>query len=92
MHIEHHSLVNEFPEHRERLHALKLKDLHFARMVDAYHELDQAIVRAEDGVELLGSAALEDLKKQRLALKDTIYARLVGGGCGGHSCSCGGGM
>lgn len=89
MHIEKHSLVLEWPEQRERIHALKLANSHFARLFDEYHDLDQQIVRIEDGVEHLGDLALEALKKQRVHLKDALWQLL--NGAPRHSCcgSCG---
>lgn len=92
MHTEPHSLVQVFPEHAETLHALTLTNPNFARLCAAYHELDQAIGRAEDGAERVGADTLETLKQERQSLKDRIYSKLTGGGCGGHGCSCGGGI
>lgn len=77
MNVEHHPLVKEFPEHRETLHHLKLNDPHFARLATDYEEVDKQIVRIEDSVEAASDQRLEDLKKQRLHLKDQLYARLT---------------
>ncbi|HEY8580904.1 MAG TPA: YdcH family protein [Beijerinckiaceae bacterium] len=71
-----HELHEEFPEARERLHALKADDAHFARLAERYHEVNRAIHRAEAEVEPMSDDALEGLKKQRLALKDEIAGRL----------------
>jgi uncharacterized protein len=76
MNVEHHPLTQDFPQLRERLHALKLSDTHFARLAEEYEALDKRIVRAEDGIEPVADDMLETLKKLRLALKDEIYARL----------------
>lgn len=80
MHIDQHDLVHEFPEHRERIHELKVNDRHFAELFRQYHQIDHDIVRIEDGVEHRSDAELETLKKQRLQLKDQLYARLIEGG------------
>lgn len=88
--IEKHALVTEFPELKAEIHQLKLGDAHFARLFDEYHELDHQIIRAEEGIEHLGDAALEALKLRRAQLKDNLYrqAKRAGGGCcggcGGH--------
>lgn len=74
--VEHHPLIREFPELRERIRALKGSDQHFSRLFDAYEVADKAVVRAENGVDHLGTNELEGLKKQRLALKDQLYTRL----------------
>ncbi len=76
MNVEHHPLVHEFPELRDALHHLKLTDAHFARQVSEYETLDKEIVRIEDDIQAASDASLETLKKQRLHLKDQIYARL----------------
>lgn len=71
-----HELHDEFPDQLERLHHLKSHDNHFAKLADAYHTVNRAIHRAEAGVEALADDALEDLKKQRLTLKDQIAGML----------------
>ena len=77
MQVEHHPLINEFPEHRAKIHTLKTGNDHFARLADRYEVLDKQIVRAEDGIEPCAAALLENLKKQRLALKDDLYGILT---------------
>ena len=72
MALDHHPLITEFPEHREALHALKLGNAHFQKLMDAYENLDKEIVRMEEGIETPDDATLTDLKKQRLDLKDQI--------------------
>jgi uncharacterized protein len=76
MPVEHHPLVKEFPEHRERIHALKTSDHHFARLFNEYETVDKEIVRIEDKLEATPDLALEILKKNRLALKDQLYTQL----------------
>lgn len=69
-------LHEEFPESAERIHALKTSDRHFARLADEYHHLNRAIHRAETDIEPSSDEHLEEMKKQRLKLKDEIFARL----------------
>ena len=76
MNVEHHPLIKEFPELRDRLHAMKA-DAHFTKINDAYEALDKEIVRLEEGLEHSSDADLESLKKQRLQAKDTLYALLT---------------
>ncbi|MGV6846977.1 MAG: YdcH family protein [Marinibacterium sp.] len=71
-----HELAEEFPEMLELMHRLKLDDAHFARIYDQYHEVNRAIHRAETLVEPMEELAEGDLRKQRAALKDEIYAYL----------------
>jgi uncharacterized protein YdcH (DUF465 family) len=74
---EKHDLIHEFPEHRERIHDLKMADNHFARLFDEYHELEHQVRRIEEGVETTSDNYLEDLKKKRLKLKDLLYVMLT---------------
>lgn len=71
-----HELHEEFPEAADRIHALKTSDRHFARLAEEYHRLNREIHRAETDIEPTSDAHLEEMKKQRLKLKDEIFARL----------------
>ena len=74
-----HELAEEFPEHVERIHDLKTSNAHFAKLFDEYHEINRAIHRAETDIEPTDDFHLEDMKKQRLALKDEIAGMLNDG-------------
>lgn len=76
MPIENHSLLNEFPEMADQIHALKMKDRHFSRLFDEYHEIDREVRRIEEEVEAASDDRLEDLKMRRLHLKDDLFAML----------------
>ncbi|HEY8595697.1 MAG TPA: DUF465 domain-containing protein [Devosiaceae bacterium] len=69
-----HELAAEFPEHSDRIHALKGADAHFAKRLDEYHEVNRAIHRAETDIEPTDDDHLEAMKRQRLALKDELLA------------------
>jgi uncharacterized protein YdcH (DUF465 family) len=71
-----HELHEEFPQDGERIHALKMSNAHFARLADRYHDVNRAIHRAEAEVEPMSDDALEEMKKQRLHLKDEIAGML----------------
>ncbi|MBX9759151.1 MAG: YdcH family protein [Beijerinckiaceae bacterium] len=71
-----HDLHEEFPQHGERIHALKTSNSHFARLADKYHDVNRAIHRAEAEVEPTSDDVLESMKKQRLHLKDEIASML----------------
>lgn len=73
-----HELHEEFPEHAGRIHALKTSDAHFARLADRYHELNREIHRIETNVEPASDARSERLRRERMTLKDEIYALLRG--------------
>lgn len=70
----HHPLVNEFPEHREAIHQLKMTNAHFRRLFDEYHTLDREIVRIEEQIEPASDARAEELKQKRVRLKDDLYS------------------
>lgn len=76
MPLENHSLVQELPEMRERIHTLKMKDAHFARLFNEYDAIEHTVHRIESGAETVADAYLEDLKKKRLNLKDQLFALL----------------
>ena len=77
MSVEHHDLIHEFPELRERIHQLKVSDAHFRRLFDEYHELTREIEKMEDEVTPVSSRTEESAKVRRLHLKDELYRLLM---------------
>lgn len=65
-----------FPEYRELISQLKTSDSHFSRLFDAHNTLDQRIKNMESRVESGTPTEIEVLKKEKLALKDQLYAVL----------------
>lgn len=89
MHIDHHPLIQDFPELRDTLHNLRAQDHHFARLCNEYEELDKRICRIEDGVEKISDEALLQFKQERVTRKDELYRLMKKsteatccGGCG----------
>jgi uncharacterized protein len=76
MPLENHSLVNEFPEMRDRIHTLKTTDNHFARLFDKYDAVEHTVHRIEAGTDAASDERLEQLKKERLSLKDELFSLL----------------
>ncbi len=76
MHVEHHSLIADFPELREQLHNLRQQDPQFARLADEYEVLDKRICRVEDGIDVLDDGALSTLKAERVAMKDELSRQM----------------
>ncbi len=72
MSLEKHDLIHEIPESKEAIHHLKTSNNHFAKLFDEYHEVDHAVRHFEGGAENTSDEHLEDLKKQRLNLKDQL--------------------
>lgn len=77
MNIEHHDLVHEFPEHREKIHSLKMDNAHFAKLFDAYHAVTKDVERLESEGVPVSDDTLADQKKERIQLKDQLYSMLV---------------
>lgn len=77
MQIDHHDLVHEFPEHREKIHQLKMDNAHFAKLFNEYDELNRKIETMEKEDVPITDEHAEEMKKQRLALKDQLYAMLT---------------
>lgn len=75
-----HELHEEFPGSAAAIHTLKEQNAHFARLADAYHEVNRAIHRYETDVEPVADDVLEEAKKRRLALKDEIAGMLSDAG------------
>lgn len=73
MSVEKHDLIHEMPESKEAIHHLKTNDNHFRNLFDEYHEVEHDIHRFETGAENTSDEHLEDLKKQRLNLKDQLF-------------------
>jgi uncharacterized protein YdcH (DUF465 family) len=73
---EHHDLLSEFPEYRDKIHELKANHPEFARLYEQYQEIDQEIYHIEEGFETPSDDYTEELKKKRILLKDQLYAML----------------
>jgi uncharacterized protein YdcH (DUF465 family) len=72
-----HELAADFPDLAERIHALKISDGHFARLLGEYEEVNAAVHRAETNVEPMSEEAEGALRKKRAALKDQLYRMLT---------------
>lgn len=72
-----HELAEDFPQDAEKIHALKVSNPHFAKLMDAYHDINRAVHRAETGVEPCDELTETDMRKQRMRLKDEIAGMLA---------------
>ena len=72
-----HELSEEFPDKVDVIHDLKLNNAHFARLAEAYHQVNRAVHRAETNIEPLEAFAETELRKKRMQLKDEISALLA---------------
>ena len=73
----HHDLGAEFPKYKDTIHELKVSSAHFRGLLEKYHELNKAIHRSEQRVDILTEIEEEELRKKRLNVKDELYAMLV---------------
>lgn len=71
-----HELAAEFPDQVEKMHALRESDAHFAKLSDTYHDLNRAVHRAETNVEPTTDDHMNQMRKERLTLKDQIATYL----------------
>ena len=65
-----------FPEYRELISSLKGHDAHFTRLFDKHNEMDQQIKNMEARIVQATAIEIENLKKEKLQLKDKIYTHL----------------
>ena len=77
MSVEHHDLIHEFPELKDRIHDLKMSDSRFRKLFDEYHELTRDIEKMEDEVTPVSTRIEEEHKVRRLHLKDELYRLLI---------------
>ena len=65
-----------FPEYRDLITKLKGNDAHFTRLFDKHNEMDQQIKNMEARIVQGTAIENENLKKEKLQLKDKIYTHL----------------
>ncbi|WPL19146.1 hypothetical protein Thiowin_04252 [Thiorhodovibrio winogradskyi] len=73
---EVHDLIHEFPELVGKIDAMRGADSDFAEDMDRYDALDARVRRLEELGTPVADETIEDLKKERLLLKDRLYERL----------------
>lgn len=64
-----------FPEYRDLITKLKTSDAHFTKLFDKHNDLDEQIINLENDpvASVSREADIEELKKEKLALKDELY-------------------
>ncbi|AWB33128.1 YdcH family protein [Orrella marina] len=65
-----------FPEYRDLISKLKHNDHHFTRLFDKHNDLDHKIKNMEDHISPGTQEEIETLKKEKLLLKDQLFAIL----------------
>lgn len=76
MYGEKHDLHHEFPEFSDRIHEMKMNNAHFQRLFKEYDEIVHQIERVEQNIETPSDDVIEEMKKQRLHLKDQLFVML----------------
>ncbi|QRN40951.1 MAG: DUF465 domain-containing protein [Neisseriaceae bacterium] len=66
-----------FHEYRDLISKLKVQNAHFARLFKEHNELDDKISNLEKDPVTSGLDEIDDLKRQKLQLKDEIYEMLI---------------
>lgn len=74
--VRHH-LSDEFPHLSGTINTLKHADPQFAQLVFEYDIMDKKIYGLEQNSLPVADDYMEQLKKQRIQLKDRIYTRLL---------------
>ena len=79
MQFDHHPFFADHPELQDQIHALRAANPHFAKLLREYDGLCLEIGRAESDVPgyMMSDIDLEQLKKERLLLTDTMLAMLT---------------
>lgn len=77
MQVEHHDLHHDFPELSDAIHALKVGNMHFAKLFATYHRLTGTVENLEEHDMPVSDFTLEDMKKERVRLKDQLYHMLM---------------
>lgn len=65
-----------FPEYRDLITKLKTTDHHFMRLFEQHNVLDQKIKNMESRIATGTHDEIELVKKEKLLLKDQLYAIL----------------
>lgn len=73
---ETHDLIHEFPDLKGKIEAKRASDPRFAELMDEYDQLDAEIRRLEELGQPVCDETMEDLKKKRVTLKDSLYTAL----------------
>ena len=77
MQVDHHDLYQEFPEFEDAITALRTVNAHFATLFANYQRLTGRVENLEENNVPVGDFTMEDMKKQRVKLKDELYNMLL---------------
>ena len=72
-----HAIHEEFPKDAERIHALKVSNAHFARLLEEYDQVNDQVFGAESRHTPMSHEAEAGLRRKRASLKDEIAKMLA---------------
>jgi uncharacterized protein YdcH (DUF465 family) len=70
---EMHDVLHEFPELEGKIDEMRENNAAFAGLMDEYDALDARVRQLEELGTPVADETIEELKKQRLLLKDRLY-------------------
>ena len=73
---ESHDLLHEFPDLEQKIATLRAENPEFATLMDEYDSLDARVRHIEELGNPVADETIEELKKQRLHLKDQLYVMI----------------
>ncbi len=88
MKVDHHDLYQDFPEMKDAIDVLKSGNAHFARLFASYNRLTGKVEDLEEHDMPVADFTLEDMKKQRVKLKDELYHLMLAFRAGQQAASC----
>ncbi|MBK5935168.1 hypothetical protein C8N32_10158 [Rhodovulum imhoffii] len=71
-----HGLAEDLPDLVDAIREKKEQDAHFARLVEDYQKINEAVHLAETDVEPTDDLHMNEMRKKRMALKDEIFRRV----------------
>lgn len=72
-----HAIHEEFPQDAVGIHELKLKDAHFARLLQDYDDVNDAVHQAAALIRPTTEEAEKELRRKRAQIKDEIARMLA---------------
>lgn len=73
---EAHDLLHEFPDLKKKIDSLRESDDEFMQLMKGYDSLDARVRKLEELGTPVADTTIEDLKKERLMMKDRLYELL----------------
>jgi len=70
---ESHDLLHEFPDLENKIASLREEDATFAHLIKDYDDVDARVRELEELGTPVADETIEELKKERLMMKDRLY-------------------